>query len=225
MWLDHGSPKPSRPPAAASVWPSSRSSTTTGRRHACSHLERWRRRREGRAEDRGTRLDVGIFASRPDGVRASWGSGETTRMEARRPPRGRASIWASRSAVGIRHRNRIRSLVRLRPEPLLSLLRAPASATRPKPGRADGQRIVRPRVYHLPRNAVVRDPRALARHLAGGLRAPRTRARRRLRRSPARGRRRTTVFARRPIGDHAIPTKPEPLAHPLPQSAKPSQRD
>ena len=111
-----------------------------------------------------------------------------------------------------RHRSRIRSLVRLRPEPLLSLLRAPASATRPKPGRADGHRIVRPRVYHLPRDAVVRDPRALARHLAGGLRALRTRARRRLRRSPARGRRRTTVFARRPIGDHAIPTKPEPLA-------------
>src|ERR1035437_1919565 len=67
-------------------WEAYRSSTTTDRRHACSHLERWRRRRGGRAEDRGTRLDVEIFASRPDGVRATGGGGETPRMEAQRPP-------------------------------------------------------------------------------------------------------------------------------------------
>jgi hypothetical protein len=69
---------------AAASTPSG-SSTTTGRRHACSHLERWRRRREGRAEDRGDtarRGDLRVPAGRCPDIRES---GETPRMEARRP--------------------------------------------------------------------------------------------------------------------------------------------
>ena len=127
---------------AAASTPSG-SSTTTGRRHACSHLERWRRRREGRAEDRGDtarRGDLRVPAGRCPGDR---GERRDDADGGSTAARGRASIWARRSAVGIRHRNRIRSLLRLRPKPLLSVLRARAKRHSTKAG-ARGRSPYRP---------------------------------------------------------------------------------